>query len=63
MRLLGWGGSCKGIGGRKEKGGGGGGGGAGCTYPFWFKYGGKMCCERSLTVEVWCLSRGRELLI
>jgi len=27
MRLLGWGGSCKGIGGRKEKGGGGGGGG------------------------------------
>jgi len=26
MRLLGWGGSCKGIGGRKEKGGGGGGG-------------------------------------
>ncbi len=33
MRLLGWGGSCKGTEGGKEKRGGGGGGG--CTYPFW----------------------------
>jgi len=47
MRLLGWGGSCKGTGeGRKR-------GGMGRLYIFfWFKCGGKMCCERSLTVGI-----------